>query len=90
MVNCIQCGDIMPDVVDGDTTSRGARELLEQCCCRERCARCLESYKRTAELCREAILRGSEEFREPESAAADNENRLLATLRARLEVAKEF
>jgi hypothetical protein len=76
MVTCAQCGEVMTDIVDGDTSSTLAREVLEQCAQRERCRRCLDGYRKTAALCRAtgpSVL----------LSATDSE-RLLALLRAKL------
>ncbi len=76
MVTCSDCGEIFPDIVDGDTTSERARAVLSQCQERQRCARCLESYKKTTTLCHEALKSDNPDPKEGE--------RLLALLRDKL------
>ena len=75
-LTCTQCGEILPDIVDGDLTSERARELLAQAKSRPRCRYCLDTYKQTAALCHQAL---GQEQQTPEES-----ERLLAFLRDKL------
>ena len=55
MITCAECGEILPDIVDGDLTSEQARALLAQAENRPRCQGCIEVYCKTAKICREVL-----------------------------------
>jgi len=77
MITCSQCGEILPDIVDGHASEQ-AEALLAQSKDRERCQRCIDVYRKTASLCREALRKVV-----PATNVKDGEQ-LLSALREKL------
>lgn len=55
MLNCTQCAEVLPDLIDGKGDPILRRRLLAQADKCERCRRCVEGYKKTAALSRHAF-----------------------------------
>ncbi len=54
-LTCDECGELVVDYVDGDLDAAGTKRLMEHIGGRDRCERCVESYKRTSTLCGKAF-----------------------------------
>lgn len=54
MLNCTQCAEVLPDILEGKGDPMLRRRLFVQAEKCDRCKRCLDSYKKSAELTRHA------------------------------------
>jgi hypothetical protein len=75
MLNCTQCAEVLPDILEGKGDPMLRRRILVQAERCDRCRRCVESYKKTADLTR--IAYGANE-------PPDTCEHLLAFLRERV------
>ncbi len=53
---CDRCGQIMSDVIDGNCDSVFHQQIKARLESDPTCVACFESYKKAAELCKQALL----------------------------------
>ncbi len=54
MLNCTQCAEVLPDIIEGKGDPMLRRRLMLQAESCDRCRRCVEAYGKTASLTRHA------------------------------------
>ena len=55
MLTCIQCAEVLPDILEGKGDPLLRRRLLAQADSCNRCRHCVDSYKKSATLTRHAF-----------------------------------